>query len=369
MQRIEPIANVLNNCFDYPIKVSPIKSNVKNKPWYLRTDTFSQGFPSWINNLVRTNNTFIIAKSLRYPPMSRLENYFVHEGKSCYKTDSHIDSECARDRIAFVTLSALTPKDVRDTVIVFSTDMSIQDLFRSCSRAIYNLIIIDDARTDFIPMLINEEYLNNVNKRVSGCFKNNKKLSKEILPRKYKVINSANTKIEVPIKAHHEFIADITGLAIPMIYEFKTKGSIAAVSIIKNSKKCERSYLRFFDNANFHLVSDILKLANIYLTIYNGYKSKIYDIKYEEYDWLTQNVVNTLISRMEKYISKDAQYEETIGDYNVDIIDNNIIWEIKCKSRIQPKDIIQLTKYAEADSNNRTYRLFNIYTEEIIELI
>ena len=79
-------------------------------------------------------------------------------------------------------------------------------------------------------------------------------------------------------------------------------------------------------------------------------------------------MLDILIKRLGKYLSKKAEYEVQIGDFRVDAIDNNIIWEIKCKSRLSQGDIIQLSKYAKADGNIRRYCLLNLFTEEILEL-
>lgn len=367
MERIEPIANVLNHCIDYHIKVIPIASKIKTKPWYLRTDPFGSSFGAWIHSLVRTNNTFIIAKSLRYPPMSKLENYFVREGKDCYHTDGYLDPTLAYDRITFTTLSSLTFKDTRDTVVVFTRDMNEQELFRACSRALRHLYIIDDARKESIPMLINEDYLYNVNTRARGCFEDKKKIRTEVRTRNYKVINPIDKELSIiPIrKAHNQFVADITGLAIPMIYEYRTKGSISVVKLIEKSHKYELAHKRFLYFADFNKTSDILKLANLYLTVCNGYRSKLF---IEEYDWLTDDIIDVLMDRMDQWISNEAEYEVEIGDHHVDCVDKNIVWEFKCKSRITNTDINQLSRYAEVDGNLRIYRLFNILTNEIIEL-
>lgn len=368
MKRIEPIADVLNYCIDYHIKVDSIPSNIKTKPWYLRTYPFSSSFGPWIYSLVRTNDTFVIAKSLRYPPMSKLENYFVREGKDCYHTDGFLDPSLSRDRITFTTLSTLTPKDTRNTVVVFTSDMNEQELFRACSRALCYLYIIDDACKDSIPMSINDTYLYNANTRASGCFEHEKKIRTNVLPRRYKVINPKDIKRSIiPLhKAHNQFVADITGLAIPMIYEYRTKGTIAVIDLIKKSHKYELAHKRFLHFADFNKISDILKLANIYLSICNGYRSKL---SIKEYDWLSDNIIDNLMNRMSHWISKEAEYEVEIGDHHVDCIDKNIIWEFKCKSRITNQDINQLSRYAEVDGNIRVYRLFNILTNEIIELI
>ena len=41
----------------------------------------------------------------------------------------------------------------------------------------------------------------------------------------------------------------------------------------------------------------------------------------------------------------------------------------KLEGQITNQDINQLSRYAEADANIRVYRLFNILTNEIIEIV
>lgn len=369
MERIEPIANVLNNCIEYHIKTIPLPSNITRKPWYLRTHLFGNRSQDWLTQLIRhTSDVFVVAKSLRYPPMSWLENQLVSEGKSCYRSDGRIDPVCARDRTIFITTSALTLQNTRKIVVVMAADMNAQELFRSCSRATEMLYIVDDATTNDIPLKIDERYINDVNKRANGCFENRKKMPIKVKTRDFKVIQLPISSTKIPYKAHSEFVADITGLAIPMIYEYQTTGKIALIDVIKESKKCQRPYLRFIEDADFSNTSNILKLANIYQTIFSGYTSKLYDISNTQYDWLDDDLSNILTNRLKKYLSKESEYEVQIGDFKVDAIDNNIIWEIKCKSRLHSNDIAQLSKYANADGNIRCYRLLNLFTEEILEL-
>lgn len=372
MERIEPIADFLNHCIDYEIKVTSQPSTSKTKPWYLRTDIYSNGSREWIIHLLRSMDVFVIAKDLRYPPMRLLENDLVREGKSCYNTDKYVNGDCAKDKIVFTTLSALKPSNTRKVAVVMTSEMTAQEIFRACSRATERLYIIDDARTDKIPLTIDERYLYNVNKRANGKFDQRSKRTEPSLSSdipSYKVIQPALEDIpHIPMKSSNEFVADITGLAIPMIHEYRNTKHIKVIDLVKESKRCTRSYLRFFDTTDFSQTPSVLKLANIYITIFKGFQSKVVDIDSDEYNWLDSNILEMLLGRMDKYISKDAEYEMPVGKFRVDIIDRDVIWEIKCKTGLHSQDIQQIAKYANEDEHKRKYRLFNIYNDEILEL-
>lgn len=254
-----------------------------------------------------------------------------------------------------------------------------QEMFRSCSRATEWLLIIDDCRLEkgALPLTINDAYLNDVNKRANGTFQSNKKASlpKAPLPA---VIDSSiiqrvdeSKRIFLPVVNKNQFVADISGLAIPMLYEFINTKKIKIVDMIQSHRRCVLSHKRFIHFADFSTIADVLKLANLYLYIYRGYKSKFVDLNLSDYDWLSPDVIDELLRRMGSHISAtNSEYEVEIGNYRVDAVNNdtNTVWEIKCKYHITDHDITQLTRYAQADEYKRRYRLLNLLTKEIIKL-
>jgi len=380
MDRIRPIADFLNHCIYYHIKVNPIPTNKPRKPHYLRTDIFTRGSCEWILHMLnRSVDVMVIATDLRYPPMKILENVCVEAGYPCYKTDKKpINNNYAKDKILMTTLDTLSPSDTRKIVVVMTSKMTTpQEIFRSCSRATEWLIVIDDCRKekDCLPFEINETYIENINKRAKGVFKSYTKVKeeedKDLSNIKEELINPPNDRIIIPSGSRDNFVADITGLAIPMIYEYKNTGKIRAIDFIQQSRRYILAHKRFIHFADFSKISDVLKLANLYLYIIQGYKSRYEELSLEDYDWLSQEIVDKLLNRMEKHISStNNDYEVKIGNYYVDAIDydKNILWEIKCKRFIEQKDIRQLKRYAKADKFKRSYRLINLITEEIITL-
>jgi hypothetical protein len=169
-------------------------------------------------------------------------------------------------------------------------------------------------------------------------------------------------------------------------------------------------------------VSDILYLANLYSSIVSGYIFKTEQIK--EYKWLTSKPLKGCLERLGHVVSRDGTtYEVNVEAkeviYNrrlvgiVDVIDNinNIVYELKCVQTVTSENILQLAIYAwiiegldkspsrpegvgsdgstssgatSLSSSNReakmtylkdctqtgvTYRLFNIFTNEVIEVI
>ena len=156
--------------------------------------------------------------------------------------------------------------------------MNLQEVFRACSRATKKLYIIDDPRNENKDLIrIDPRYLYDANTRINGDFSCVNIKNNGCTRRAYKIINKGNKyTMHIPVKTQNIFVADITGIAIPMIYEYKTTNNITAIEIIKKSKRCEKVYLQFIENADFKHIPNIVKLANIYLTIMSGYKSKTF---------------------------------------------------------------------------------------------
>ena len=74
----------------------------------------------------------------------------------------------------------------------------------------------------------------------------------------------------------------------------------------------------------------------------------------ENYDWLTQDILDKCVKRLKKYITEDAKFEikylyevdniSLIG--YIDCIDNNNIWEFKCVSELNNEHKLQLALYS-----------------------
>jgi len=74
-------------------------------------------------------------------------------------------------------------------------------------------------------------------------------------------------------------------------------------------------------------------------------------------------------SIFEKYIER-LTYNNIIIKGYIDCIDQDIIYEFKCTNYITPEHILQLALYSYLiNDSNKKYKLYNIYTDECIEII
>ena len=354
MERKESIAHFINNCINYDRKVIPITGTSTVK--YLRT----AGSMEWVADLIHSKDTYIISK-YDYSPVKKLENILVRRGFSCDKNNTP-------DRLSIIKpVSTYLP---RKYVIIFINDMNSEELFYACTMGTVGIVIIDDGRIlqEHLPMKIDDRYVNNINSRARGTFKPkpNPKHKPKIPPKiKYKVLVPPQHNIKYIY--NNEFVADITGLAVPMAYEYRVTGNIKFIDIIKKDNKFKYPitklfFERFLLQADFSTFCDVLKLASMYLSLYDGYISRLKDIK--DYSWLDDGSGEEMINVLSKYISKNAEFEVLLEDtdYRVDAIDDGIIWEFKCKKRLQHCDYIQCQKY----STKGVVKLLNILTGELI---
>jgi len=212
----------------------------------------------------------------------------------------------------------------------------------------------------------------------------------------YKTVQIAEKAIDIPLKIQtgantFENVSDINGVAIPAIYEYLSHKKVTMIDQLKKLISRLSLYHRQQYDTIVHkdkmTVSDILYLANLYSSIVSGYIFKTEQIK--EYKWLAAKPLKSCLERLGSVVSKDGTtYEVSVEAkeviYNrrlvgiVDVIDGvkNIVYELKCVQTVTSENILQLAIYAwiiEGLDPNRqakvTYKLFNIFTNEVIEVI
>ena len=219
---------------------------------------------------------------------------------------------------------------------------------------------------------------------------------------------------------NYEYVADITGIVIPMYFEYYLKGHSTIESLV-NQKIYDNfvipntidPFLRDFDGDSFilkdqpddqisdqiseelnheldhesekpNLIEHMLKVATKWKAISDGTKYKLNQIS--KYDWISE-VLNNCNKRLSEYLSINSKfetfYEKTttepimIGDSSVylklygyiDVIDKESIWELKCTESIDPIYIIQLILYIYlTEGYNKDHYLFNILTGELYQI-
>jgi hypothetical protein len=196
------------------------------------------------------------------------------------------------------------------------------------------------------------------------------------------------SKMNIPFKVSNdnttESVSEITGIAIPSMFEYKIRKRMSIYDeLIKN--KSEKNIVKTKTSKNKSSKSDsksddsktiaqkynidkiilkkmtneqLLYIANCWNAHKTGYICKIYQIT--EYDWLNQDDLNYCIDRLTKLnISKNSTFEYKIKTQNekellernligyIDCIDkdNNVVYEFKCVQKLDKTHYLQLAIY------------------------
>ena len=216
-----------------------------------------------------------------------------------------------------------------------------------------------------------------------------------------------------------EEVSDLNGIAIPCIYydhlqgSSQNKNSNILLTLIEENLETMRSnehqYLKEIVKTlpeNPESPSDYLFLANISVAVQETLYFKLKQIDRDEYNWLTDSVLNECKSRLDTIIGPDCSdfdVEETIihsSDDNahksideflrqhfdpniqfrftarVDLISDSTVWELKCTSKISIDHLLQVAIYAwlwkmrnnNGEPSEKHFRIFNIRTKELLSL-
>jgi hypothetical protein len=220
-----------------------------------------------------------------------------------------------------------------------------------------------------------------------------------------------------------EEVSDLNGIAIPaMYYDFLLKAwnnkesSIMTDIININIENIGEIKNEFLKNTIENLpkkietISDYLYLSNISLAIQESLYFKLKQIAPDEYNWLSEDTVIECKNRLRNTVSKDCQNEmPKIEEYimyssmdeqhvqidnllnplfdgrkfrftaRVDIITENISWELKCTSEISIDHKLQLVIYAWLwnmrvnpdgiqNKDEKIFKIYNIKTNELLTL-
>lgn len=161
-----------------------------------------------------------------------------------------------------------------------------------------------------------------------------------------------------------ESVADLNGIAIPALYEWRHNKSmrIALVDdhtvLLKGNIYSERYYQlqKKICDIKEPAMDIILEIANIFSSMFTGYHYKVAQIK--SYNWLKTSMVEPCLEILEKnIISRDTEYEKQLPEQvfngacvrgQVDAYSENLskLWEIKCTDTLDLTHNIQLGVYA-----------------------
>jgi hypothetical protein len=423
----------INKCL---LKEERIISNkiTKNKPRYIICDCFGDKLGTSSRTFeevkyyfelgYKPNDIFILAPSIKSgnSPIRQLENKIKREMPNVMvyvptNDDEKLDEELLEGKIIFSTFHQTKGLE-RKVVIIFNFDNSYFEFYKKdanpciCSNELYvattrgieHLTLFHHYQKEYLhfidksniqlychfedtKMFINPKtnLLRNINTSITDIIKflpqniidecfNKLEITKNS---KY-IINKINIPLKIKNDETTECVSEITGIAIPSMFELKLKNKISIYELLIKDD-FEKNVINHGNNeCLFHLhnkskqkkynINDIniqnltseelLYLSNCWNTHKNGYLFKIYQIT--NYDWLEEKKLNECINRLtELNISKNSLFEYGLNIENetellnrqligfIDCIDKdkNIVYEFKCVQKLEKEHYLQLALY------------------------
>jgi hypothetical protein len=231
------------------------------------------------------------------------------------------------------------------------------------------------------------------------------------------VAGSPGTEITIPSviqtrKGFFEAVSDLNGIAIPcMFYDSFSKENPSNVlyNMVENSllemKENEHEYLKKIVKdlpAVCETIDDYLFLANVNNSIQERLYFKVKQIERDEYTWLSTEVVNQCMERLNQVIGGEpgtktsefmlihhsmddahAKIDQLLAPYFpesyrfrfsaiLDLVTETSVWELKCTENINLDHKLQLIIYAwlwkMMDKPDKEFKLFNVTTGELYTL-
>jgi hypothetical protein len=422
-------------------------------PFFKVPQALAQEIQMLLSTGLKPSDIFVLAPSIKTQnpmnPIKKFENILVNMGIPCFVPTSDeegLNDEVVHGKVVFSTFHQSKGLE-RKIVIVMSFSMSYYYVFKKDLREVCpNLLYVAATRASQalylwaegegeapLPFLEHELLTDGKHlERIHIPSKSSKKvtqdssnentrqrllnvsaltrfLPEETLSQIVELSNivtrkRATNSIDIPSIIStsgdkKENVSDLNGIAIPTIFEFRTKGytsiqtdlETSFLPTFRNTEKIteqQKEWIRVIQT-DPTTPSDFLKLANIYSSYISGYIFKIVQIK--NYDWLTENHVEPLIKVLESNVHGepgDMDFEETLSlpgykfkneevqlQGRADLIDDLTLWELKCVDSLKSEHIVQLALYAflwqqteYKKKGRRRFCLLNIRTGEVLEL-
>jgi len=417
----------INNCM---LKDNRIVSNkiTQIKPRYIICDCFGnkvfEEVKYYLELGYKPQEIFILAPSVKShnSPVRLLENKIKTDlNIPIYvptSDDGKLDSEVLEGKLVFSTFHQSKGLE-RKVIIVFSFDNSYfeyykkdknpfvcpNELYVATTRSLEHLTLLHHYKNDYLPFLCKDKmnlYCNIVNDKIMQLETNtNKKplqtsptdiikhLPQDVIDKclnyvEIETIQEPKEIINIPLKTKQDYgngingsesVCEITGIAIPIYFEYKTKGTMDILKQIpykqhKNhntncliqleAEDCDEDTEDdiLLNNISFDSItpSKLLYIANLWNSIKTGFLFK--KIQITNYDWLSKDNLDKCVERIEKLnISKHALFEYKCELKNekellnreikgfVDCVDKNNLYEFKCVQKLEKEHILQLVIY------------------------
>lgn len=395
------IANFINGCMSVPMNINAIKNG--NPVRYLVCHSFDsygifKEFLYYIRQGYKYEDFFILSPSLRSDKLPvRVFANFMSDKKKIpiyvpVSDDERIDTDIINGKVVFSTFHQVKGLE-RKVIIVFGFDETYfkyfkkdsnpnvcpNELYVAVSRGLECVTVIHNSSNKMVPFL-NVENLANLSELcgdgVSKLKLFKKSLKKNNTDKNYQytvigvtdllrhlpssVINEASSyldvktvqepekmiKIETKTKQQnfYENVSEITGVAIPMYFEFQKNG---VINIIK----------KFFTMPKDKIdLESLLYLANKYCSLKSGYSFKMNQIT--EYNWMTDEQLEMCYDRLKNIVNDEPIFEHKVSlinkTYNKEIVgfidcidsNSNTLWEFKCTNTLDDEHALQLALYA-----------------------
>ena len=186
---------------------------------------------------------------------------------------------------------------------------------------------------------------------------------------------------------HSENVCEINGIAIPINFELARRQGHCSVleHLVKNSETLPHNHRenilrirRELSKENSLGSNDTLYLANLFNAYVSGYNCKREQIT--DYSWLPDEIFQEANKRLHKYINESAEYEKEVTASllgrkitgHLDIVGDNIIWELKCVTALESIHYIQVLIYGwlyeQEFGKLLTLQVFNVLSDEVIQV-
>ena len=357
----------------------------------------------------KPNEIAILAPSVKgiKKPVRLLENKIKIEMPNVMiyvstNEDEKLDEELLEGKIIFSTFHQMKGME-RKVVIIFSLDKSYftfykkksnqfvcpNEIYVATTRGIEQLTIFHHYQNEYLPFIdkINIQrycYFEDTNMNISPVIQFSANITSitdiiKFLPQniidecfnRLEITQNSKyiiKKINIPLKISNdnttESVSEITGIAIPSMFELKLKNKMSIFELLADFEKkvINRSLEKKHNINNIDIQNltsqELLYISNCWNTFKTGYIFKIYQIT--NYDWLSDKKLDKCINRLtELNISINSLFEYNLETENetellnrkligfIDCIDkeNNIVYEFKCVQKLEKEHYLQLALY------------------------
>ncbi len=371
------------------------------------------------NKSIQPGDVFILIPSIRHAqnkrtPFKVLENLLCKLGIPCNVIESNnCNKNTSANKITFATYHGSKGCE-RDIVIIMNFDMSYFEYYAKdtnkhiCPNPLYvavtrakKILFLLRGDKEELPFLktnisemtyvdyklldknirpVNAQYTNNIS--VTDMIRNTSDIL-DISPNVHR-ISLSDTFSSIPINSNDEEISNITGIAIPSMFELKDTGRSGVLTCVLGHKT-HSIYKKLLHDVDFDnpTIYDFLKISTVYDAINTGMHHKLYQIK--SFDWLTSDMVDKCFSNMKNNLEKGGEYETkytcdvtvNMGLINIvgvfDYLTDTHIYEFKCTNNLTDNHKLQLIFYMyiykKITGNELTGVLLNIFNNERYDIV